>query len=103
MEIRQSVIFVMSLCLTNQTTKSMWDHLKAKHSLEMIGDKQSVKQKFGPVMKQSKLDMSFSQKFSKEKHETCYKASAEVCLNTSISETPSDKDEDEDPPLPELY
>ena len=36
-------------------TKSMCDHLKAKHSLEMIGDKQSVKQQFGPLMKQSKL------------------------------------------------
>ena len=76
----------VTLSYKSNSTKSMWDHLKAKHSLEMIGDKQSVKQKFGPVMKQSKLDMSFSQKFSKEKHETCYKASAEVCSNTSISE-----------------
>ena len=33
-----------TLSYKSNSTKSIWDHLKAKHSLEMIGDKQSVKQ-----------------------------------------------------------
>ena len=34
----------------------MWDHIKCKHSFQMADDKKSVKQKFGSVMKQSKLN-----------------------------------------------
>ena len=60
------------------STKSMWDHIKCKHSFQMADDKKSVKQKFGSIMKQSKLNFGSSEKFSKEKHKICYSASAEV-------------------------
>ena len=68
------------LSYKSNSTKSMWDHVKSKHTFQMYDEKLSVKQKFGSVMKQSKINFSDALKFSKEKHESCYRMSAEVCL-----------------------
>ncbi len=55
------------------TTKSMWDHVRSKHSFQMTEGKPSAK----PVLKQPLL--SFHGKhFSEEKQEICYKAATEV-------------------------
>lgn len=67
------------LSYKSNSTKSMWDHVKSKHSFEMADEKKSVSQKFGSVMKQSKLNFGEPQKFSREKQEMCFKAAAEVC------------------------
>ena len=90
----------------NSSTKGMWDHVKSRHPYGMADENKSVKQKFGSVMRQTKLNFGGSEKFSKERHEICYRASAEVryfnkhlhlLLKIILREV------DGEPLLPELY
>ena len=72
---------VLSYSSSTRSTKGMLDHLKAKHALEKVDDKRSVKEKFGARLFQPRVDFALNQtKFSKEKQETAYRAAAEVTL-----------------------
>ena len=62
----------------------MWNHLRAKHPSAMADSKDTVFQKFGPAKQQSITSFTTAAKFSKEKHEECYKAAAQVCLRMVI-------------------
>ena len=76
-----------NLCQTilsykGKTTKSMWNHLKGKHPHAMADNKDTILHKFGPSPRQTSMTSytSFAKpvKFSREKQEECYKASAMV-------------------------
>ena len=61
----------VTLSYKSNSTKSMWEHLKSKHYSAISDEKKSS-------LKQAKLSFGATQKFSREKHEICYKAAAEV-------------------------
>ena len=67
------------LSYKGNTTKTMWNHLKAKHAHAMAGMKETVEKKFGCLKQPSISTFAAGGKFSKEKQEECYKAAANVC------------------------
>ena len=72
----------ITLSYKSNSTKSMWNHLKAKHAHAMADNKGTVLQKFGTVSSKQTSITSFSRapQFSKDKQQECYRAAAEVRL-----------------------
>ena len=72
-----------SLCATvlsykSNSTKTMWNHLKAVHAGAMTENRDTVRQKYGP-RQQSIIDFGKPKMFSAEKMEKCYRKAAVVC------------------------
>ena len=64
------------MCLISlNSTEGMWDHVKAKHMHEINDEK-----KIGPKLGQPMLNFAMPQKFSKEKHQVCYKSAVEASI-----------------------
>lgn len=67
-----------TLSYKSNSTKSMWNHLRAKHSHAMADGKSTILNKFCSVKQPAITSFAKGASFSKEKQEECYIAAAKV-------------------------